>query len=217
MTLSAETKNLEPITSDTRLRFRDVFNEKTREAFYIVAMDHQWNWVSSSGRRFTKEEIQRDFKVYPEPDRMTNSLFCCLCFASEDGGSWGEGLIEGHCFNCGAGGSTFSLPRYAIQSIREQASWVGKRYYPSLEDLEASEERKRLLACVDTFHGRTVEPAETLNEKREWVPDPGRWTVKQKTPSGGGAQTTVQAETEEEAWEKARYLSLRYYTEADLP
>lgn len=61
-------------------------------------------------------------------------LFCPRCFASSDNASWGEPIMEGHCFNCGAGGCTVKLPRWAIEMIRKSASWVGKRYYPHEED-----------------------------------------------------------------------------------
>ena len=149
-------------------------------------------------------------------DRMEEILFCCCCFASEDSSSWGETLIEGHCFNCGAGGSTKKLPRYFVESIRQQASWVGKRYYPAKEDFENAEERKRLLSCVEKFPGRSVEPAETITRDGEWIPEPGRWTVKQLTPGNLYSTTTVTAETEAEAWEKARFCGLTYHTEESL-
>jgi len=151
-----------------------------------------------------------------KPDRNKQILFCCLCFASEDNSSWGEPLIEGHCFNCGAGNSTFKLPRCAVESIREQASWVGKRYYPNKEDYEAAEERKRLLACVKKFPGRSIEPAMELDRDGNEVRQEYRWRVKQMTPGALWSSTSVTAKTKEEAWEKARLCSLTYYDEESL-
>ena len=151
-----------------------------------------------------------------KPDLKENILFCCCCFASGDDSSWGEPVMEGHCFNCGAGGSTFWLPRYAVKSIREQASWVGKRYYPNKEDIERSEERKRLLACVEEFAGRTVEPAEELDKDGNFVRQEGYWNVKQLSPDGLWSSTSVAAATEGEAWEKARYCGLTYHSEESL-
>jgi hypothetical protein len=62
--------------------------------------------------------------------------FCCRCFASSQDGSWGEICSHDYCFNCGAGGFVISIPVWAIKSIRESASFVGKRYYPDKEDYE---------------------------------------------------------------------------------
>ncbi len=58
-------------------------------------------------------------------------IFCPLCFASEESSSWGADVMDGHCFNCGASGGTVHLPAWAISEIRKNASWVGKRYYPT--------------------------------------------------------------------------------------
>jgi len=206
---------LEPITRATRLRLRDVFNEETREAYHVIGTKGI-HVLTSGGKKFTIEELMKDFKVKPEPDRMESVLFCCLYFASGDSSSWGEPVMEGHCFNCGAGGTTFSIPRYAVQSIREQASWVGKRYYPSEEDLENREERKRLLASIENFPGRTVEPAMELDRDGNEVREEGRWNVKQATPGNLWSSTSVTAETEEEAWEKAKLCGLTYYDEESL-
>lgn len=62
-------------------------------------------------------------------------LFCCQCFASEASGSWDHVVVGSFCTNCCGNGTTFPLPKAAIESIRQQASWVGKRYYPHAEDL----------------------------------------------------------------------------------
>lgn len=147
--------------------------------------------------------------------RMEEILFCCCCFASEDNSSWGETLIDGHCFNCGAGSSTKRLPHYFVESIREQASWVGKRYYPSKEDFENAEERKRLLTAIDIFPGRTVEPAMERDRDGNEVRQENQWRVEQKTPRGCSS-TSVTANTEAEAWERARFCGLTYHTEESL-
>lgn len=80
--------------------------------------------------------------------------FCPQCFADGESGSWEHVVIGDHCTNCGAMG-TVRLPVWAITSIRSQASWVGKRYYPNKEDLEIFQERADLLTLVKEFPGRT--------------------------------------------------------------
>lgn len=153
-------------------------------------------------------------------DRARTVYFCCCCFATDEGGSWGHEVIAGPsgtlCTNCGAGGSAFPMPFYAAKSIREQASWVGKRYYPHEEDTENREERKRLLALVPDFPGRTARPVEHLNEDGEFEVQPGQWWVKQKAPGKSGWETTINGETAEEAIENSRFSSLTYYTEESL-
>lgn len=135
---------------------------------------------------------------------LTN--FCPQCFADDDGGSWGVGTIGGHCLNCGAGGA-IQIPKWAVESIRQNASWVGRRYYPQDEDREIYDERKALLDLVKVFPGREVMQARKF-EDGEWVDDVGRWTIRQNTPSGY-MSTTVQAASREEAMEASRY-HLRY-------
>jgi hypothetical protein len=137
-------------------------------------------------------------------------LFCPCCFASSEGGSWGEVVIEGHCFNCGAGGSGIEMKRWAVDSIRQQASWVGKRYYPHDEDKQRHEELKVLRALIPSFPGRTARLSEDGKAS-----EPGKlvWWVEQVT----GAQTTtsvsIEAATAEEAIEASRFL-LPYHPEA---
>lgn len=142
----------------------------------------------------------------PAADRFELTGFCPSCFASSDGGSWGVGVEGGHCYNCGAGGA-ITIPRWAVESIRAQASWVGRRYYPGREDHELAEERKALLRLVPSFPGRTATPAVRL-EDGAWVPDPGRWDVRQMLPNGW-IETQVLAGSAEEAIEATRY-HLRY-------
>lgn len=70
-------------------------------------------------------------------DRNKVEKFCPCCFASETSGSWDHVVIGGYCTNCG-NGSTVDLPVWAIEEIRRNASWVGKRYYPCDEDKKAA-------------------------------------------------------------------------------
>ena len=124
-----------------------------------------------------------------------------MCFASETGGSWNHVVIPmpagGYCTNCG-NGSTVPLPEWAIKSIREQASWVGKRYYPADEDREAQAERSALLALVTAFPGRAAEPDKLT---------PGRWMVFQAGPKFT-TSTSVEAASADEAMRKS---GLRYF------
>jgi len=114
--------------------------------------------------------------------------FCSRCFACSQGGSWGEGVLNGHCYNCGAGGSTVLMPRWAVDSIREQASWVGKRYYPSQEDKELSRELRYLRSIAPAPEGRTVARSEYDGA------NPNDWVVTQKYPDGSWVTTTVRAD-----------------------
>jgi hypothetical protein len=143
-----------------------------------------------------------------DPGELLN--FCARCFASDDGGSWGCGTIDGHCFNCGAGWTgELKLPRWAIESIRSQASWVGRRYYPGPEDRENHEEIRRLRALPKTFPGRSAE-----RDKE----DKYRWWVSQDLPSSTGSKrvtTSVKATSADDAIEASRY-SLPYISEEDL-
>lgn len=79
-------------------------------------------------------------EVAPHKQMLT---FCPRCFASSEDGSWGDVAIGDGCMNCGSGG-TVVIPRWAVDSIREQASWVGKRYYPHAEDKEQVRELRYL-------------------------------------------------------------------------
>jgi len=147
-------------------------------------------------------------------DRFEQVSFCPQCFADDYEGSWGAGVLPGgHCINCGAGGA-IPMPRWAVEQIRQSASWVGRRYYPGDEDREIEAERRALLATVTTFPGRVAEPARTL-EGREWVLEPGHWTVKQYLTDGRSISTTVKADSADEAIEKTRY-ALRYVPEVSL-
>lgn len=126
-------------------------------------------------------------------------VFCPMCFASNEGGSWGDGCDEGHCFNCGASNSTVKLPRWAIDSIRQQASWVGKRFYAHDEDKNLYEEIRHLRGTIKEFPGRSVERTE----------DGTAWWVHQELPGGLRVSIVVEGGTKERALEKGR-LELPY-------
>jgi hypothetical protein len=128
-------------------------------------------------------------------DKSDILSFCPCCFASSETGSWAHNVVSGYCTNCG-NGSTITIPRWAVDEIRRNASWVGKRYYPDKEDEEHLAERKALLELVDVFPGRLAQQNE-----------PGKWTVRQKTGPGVCTITTVKASSAEEAM---RLSNLRY-------
>lgn len=85
--------------------------------------------------------------------------FCSKCFADSDGGSWGEPAEYSNCYNCNTssfGHGITSLPKYIVENIRKNASWVGKRYYAHEEDYRINEELKTLRDKVGIFPGRHV-------------------------------------------------------------
>jgi len=120
-------------------------------------------------------------------------VFCARCFASDRDSSWGDPAASDHCFNCGAGGCTVPIPRWAIKMIRENASWVGKRYYACPEDRELSAELRYLRSLAPPPPGRTVRRADYdgCNEND--------WVVKQEYPDGSSTTTTVRADCDEQA------------------
>jgi hypothetical protein len=107
--------------------------------------------------------------VTTKPDRFRQLSFCPCCFATEETGSWDHVVTSGYCMNCG-NGSCVTLPPWAVDSIREQASWVGKRYYPHREDHERNRELRSLRKAIGRWPGRTVESLERIDEPdRAWV------------------------------------------------
>jgi len=130
--------------------------------------------------------------------------FCCLCFADDKGGSWGEGThpTAGWCANCGAGGSLIAIQAWAVASIRKNGSWVCKRYYPAEEDKETLAELKALRALVTEFPGRSVQRMPPPED--EPARNASQFMVIQQL--GGGRSTSMwfDAATSEEALEKAR-------------
>ncbi len=146
-------------------------------------------------------------------DRMTCIDFCPACFASEHGGSWNHAIVNGYCSNCG-NGSCVSMPIWAIEEIRRQASWVGKRYYPTPEDQEAEEELQTLRGMQTEFPGRSVE--RDVDEDGQIL-----FVVRQITGKGKYSTTYCDARvcgSAEQAWEKARtrlpYVSQEQLTRA---
>jgi hypothetical protein len=127
-----------------------------------------------------------------EPLHDTILDFCPRCFATDLDGSWEHTVVSGHCTNCGSGG-TVKLAKWAVDSIRQQASWVGKRYYPIKEDTEQAEELKLLRNSMTVFPGRTIEHTD-LNQFR----------VTQKTGKNSTIVTFVTAKDIDEAWEKSK-------------
>lgn len=142
-----------------------------------------------------------------EPKKNESHLdllpFCPGCFATSEDGSWGSVVLGDYCLNCGAGG-TVTIPRWAVTSIRRQASWVGKRYYPCDEDFEKYAELKALRALVKSFPGRTAEP-DKENPRRFWV--------KQQISENKSISTSVDASSIDEAIEASRYSGLPYVPE----
>jgi hypothetical protein len=136
-------------------------------------------------------------------ERNKLTQFCPGCFADEYGGSWDHVVMGNHCTNCGASGMV-SIPKWAVDTIRKNASWVGSRFYPCAEDYEIWEERKALLSTIETFPGRTA--FENPNE-------PGNWSVTQKLPKNRSVMTIVKADSLDKALRKC---GLRYVAAADL-
>jgi hypothetical protein len=126
--------------------------------------------------------------------------FCPGCFASSYDGSWGHICDESHCFNCGAG-PTVMLPRWAVESIRRQASWVGKRYYPHEEDIAAQKEVAALRAFAPP------DPTDTVEECGE-----GQFSVWRRSADGTRIGLVSVAGTKADALAAAR-LRLRYVPE----
>lgn len=133
-------------------------------------------------------------------------LFCPMCFADEDGGSWGAGVDADMCHNCCAVRSAIEIPRWAAESIRGQASWVGCRYYPNQEDRERFRETRALRALPVNFPGRTSKPV--MDEVNSY------W-VTQRMPGGATISSVFKAVSEEDAIEASR-LSLPYVSAEEL-
>lgn len=120
--------------------------------------------------------------------------FCVRCFASEDSGSWCATGSQTWCANCSAGGTLILIPEYAIKSIREQASWVGRRYYPSEEDLHRQAELKRMREALPIPHNRTA----------SYVAESDRWVVSQPLLTGQVRQVMVVSADEDDALQKTK-------------
>ena len=132
-----------------------------------------------------------------DEERLKLRRFCPRCFADEKTGSWGHVVTGSHCTNCGSS-STVDIPEWAIDSLREQASWVGKRYYPNEEDRQARKELELLRSKMTEFPGRTAVLA-----------GHGQWHVKQVTGPSSYTSSFVTANSAAEALERAK-TSLPY-------
>lgn len=141
----------------------------------------------------------------PSDPKYAPAMFCVSCFAS-------GGEVVNYCLNCGAGGGIVELVQWQVDEIRRNASWVGKRYYPAEEDLEAVVERRALLANVTTWWGRTAKPID-LECSSNPEADRDRWWVTQLHHNGRTTATTVSATSHDEAIEAARYSGLPYIPE----
>jgi len=137
-----------------------------------------------------------------KPDDLLD--FCVCCFATDEGGPYGEGTItigeNSACYSCGNSGPSLKIPRWAVDSIRKNGSWVCKRYYPSDEDIEENEMIKRLLATIKEFPGRSAKPSS----------EPGLWWVEQATKGNTKKMVIVTAGSAEEAMAAAA-TKLPYY------
>lgn len=60
------------------------------------------------------------------------------------------------CLNCGSCGSLIKLRRWQIDEICRNASWVGKRRYPTDEDIELAAEIKELRQLAAHFLGNQL-------------------------------------------------------------
>lgn len=130
---------------------------------------------------------------------QTEISFCPQCFACERSGSCDHVVVGGHCTNCG-NTATVMLPAWAVDSVRKNASWVGKRFYPCQEDLDRAEELSDLYAIVEEFPGRTA---------TRCVDSTNHYTVTQMLPGGNGRRvinTSIGASPQE----AMRRSGLRY-------
>lgn len=129
-------------------------------------------------------------------------LFCPQCFASEEDGSMGGSVFPTYCTNCGTGWGDGApkLKRYMVDSIRQQASWIGCRFYPGEEDRERHKERERLLSLVTNFPGRSVKPSK----------EEGYFEVMQKMDRNRTMSVFIKADSPEAAAKLARG-SLPFY------
>lgn len=146
--------------------------------------------------------------VVKKPSNDDELEFCPGCFATNEGGSWGCTAEGGYCFNCGSTG-TVKMPRWAVDSIRRSASWVGKRYYPSEEDLSDHRELRYL---------RHIAPPAPI-EAIEIQPDPAYAGIPEdrKRPwmARRGDTTVSSYETKEQALVEGN-KALRYPVPADF-
>ena len=127
--------------------------------------------------------------------RVALISFCPSCFGSSDDSSWGESVTDGYCYNCG-NSTVITIPRWAVKSIRQQASWVGKRYYPNEEDIERHKELEVLRALA------LDNPERTVSKTYE----PRSFKTQQPNDRGGTTSTWVKADSMDEARIKAKVV-----------
>lgn len=126
----------------------------------------------------------------------TMLFMCSVCFGADD--------TDGHCFNCGAGGTTYLAPRWFIDDLRKNGSWVCKRYYANEEDAQNARELRALRERMPEYPGRSA-------ELRTPVPGDGEsyWSVKQELPNNLWISITVpwrEGDTEHDAIARSRGL-----------
>lgn len=117
---------------------RGINTEKRSNGHYLSDEVCFWWKLWSDAHASRDAEVEANERAIPDDWE----LFCCRCFASESSGSWDHVVVGSFCANCCGNGTAFPLPKMAIESIRNQASWVGKRYYPHKEDAEVEALRK---------------------------------------------------------------------------
>ena len=131
--------------------------------------------------------------------------FCTRCFASSDSGSMGGAVGCGGCTNCSSTGTTVHIPLWAVEDIRDNASWVGNRYYTCEEDYKNNTELKLLRSKMYHFPARTATPLED---------EPGMWEVRQETGPKTSSMVFVRAASKSEALDLAK--TMLPYTDCKL-
>ena len=116
------------------------------DEYLYRSTDTAWkSWQAAYASR--DAEVEANERTIPDGWE----LFCCQCFASESSGSWDHVVVGSFCTNCCGNGTAFPLPKVAIESIRNQASWVGKRYYPHKEDTDLRAEVEALKRDAERY------------------------------------------------------------------
>jgi len=139
--------------------------------------------------------IEKAYGLPARQKRVALISFCPSCFGSSDDSSWGESVTDRYCYNCG-NSTVITIPRWAVKSIRQQASWVGKRYYPNEEDIERHKELEVLRALAPDNPERTV--SKTY--------EPRSFKTQQPNDRGGTTSTWVKADSMDEARIKAKVV-----------
>lgn len=143
--------------------------------------------------------------------------FCSRCFATNEDGSMGGAIyptLDDGCFcsNCCESYSYSNkivMRKADVLSIRSQASWIGKRYYPAQEDSDKNEELKRMRAVLKlSFPFPRGRHAEQQKD--------GSWLVTQNTHGGGSVSQFITASSEQEALIKSWDTTLPFYAEDPL-